>query len=235
MTPTGWRNACLAFALLSAVLAWRGCTRRRPVAPPTAEACAALATDRDRDGDDADSPAPRGERRARRAEPTAGDDPATDDGEPAWSFTMPAWVLWLAPQPGEDLLHYRDRIVPLAQTAVAPHRARVARGRDDFARVAHLDDRQRAELDAAVAEAAEAITDRVFTSALGGELAPSRLKPMAAVTLARDVLDAVDRANRRFTASLRDDQRAALAGHPFDVGDYLLFSTRWEQALGVEQ
>lgn len=28
------------------------------------------------------------------------------------------------------------------------------------------------------------------------------------------------------------DQRAALAQHPFDLADYLLFVTRWEDALG---
>jgi hypothetical protein len=62
---------------------------------------------------------------------------------------------------------------------------------------------------------------------------PSTFKPTTSVTLARDVLDAVDKANRRFEASLREDQRAALAAHPFDVADYLLFSTRWEDMIGA--
>jgi hypothetical protein len=141
--------------------------------------------------------------------------------------------MWLAPQPGEDMLHYRDRIVPLAQAAVAPHRARVARGRDDFATKAGLNTQQRAELDAAVEEAAGTIQDRVMGAVLGGDLLPSTFKPTTGVALARDVLDAVDKANRRFEASLREDQRAALAQHPFDVADYLLFSTRWEDMIGA--
>ena len=232
MTPTGWRNACFAFAVLAAVLAWRGCTRRAPRAAVTAEACAAFAADRASDPSDQR----RRDRRAARAARRSADDEAAElASDQAWNVTIPAWVLWLAPQPGEDLLHYRDRLVPLAQTAVAPHRARVARGRDDFAAVAKLDAHQRAELDAAVTEAAEAIQDRVFSSLLGGELHPSRLKPTTAIALGRDLLNAVDGANQRFARSLRDDQRAALAAHPFDVADYLVFSTRWEDALGVSE
>ena len=56
-------------------------------------------------------------------------------------------------------------------------------------------------------------------------------KPMAGVGVARDVLDLVDRANKRFLGGLSDEQRTVLAGHPFDFGDYLLFSTRWEDAI----
>src|SRR5690606_20064979 len=128
---------------------------------------------------------------------------------------------------------YRDRIVPIAQAAVAPQRARVARGRDDFAKLANLDAQQRAELDAAAAEAATAIQDKVIGSIMNGDLMPSQFKPMTGVALARDVLDTIDQANRRFVGSLREDQKAQLAQHPFDFADYLLFSTRWEDALGV--
>lgn len=233
MPSTGWRNACLAFALLSAVLAWRNCTRR---VRPTVEACARLDRDRgvDRSGaDDDDRDRPRNSMRTAPKSSAGAAEDEYDGSDEAWKFSVPAWVMWLAPQPGEDLLHYRDRMVPLAQQAVAPHRSRVARGRDDFAQLAHLDNRQRAELDAAVDEAAETIQDRVFSSALAGDLNPANFKPSTAVALGRDVLDAVDRANRRFAASLSPEQRAQLAQHPFDVADYLLFSTKWEDALGA--
>ena len=63
--------------------------------------------------------------------------------------------------------------------------------------------------------------------------AGSSVKPSTGVAFARDVLDLADHANSRFSASLRDDQRAALATSRFDVADYLLFSTRWEDMLGV--
>ena len=122
-------------------------------------------------------------------------------------------------------------MIPLAQLAVAPHRARVARGSDDFAAVAGLDTRQRAELDAAAKDTATAIQDRLFEAVLSGELSPSTFKPMAGVAVARDVLDLVVRANQRFVGSLRDEQRARLAQHPFDFADYLVFSTRWEDAI----
>jgi len=59
----------------------------------------------------------------------------------------------------------------------------------------------------------------------------STFKPMAGVALARDVLDIVDKGNKRFVGSLTDGQRTKLATHPFDFGDYLVFSTRWEDAI----
>jgi hypothetical protein len=229
----GWKRVSAVLGLACAVLLYRDCTR-----PPSAAAIArADASDDNRDerrstrgdwSDDGDSTASQPRHRVASAD----EETPSEDG-PAWGITVPAWVMWLAPQPGEDMLHYRDRIVPLAQAAVAPHRARVARGRDDFAAKAGLNSQQRAELDAAVEEAAGTIQDRVMGAVLGGDLMPSTFKPTTGVALARDVLDAVDKANRRFEASLRDDQRAALAQHPFDVADYLLFSTRWEDMIGA--
>jgi hypothetical protein len=96
-----------------------------------------------------------------------------------------------------------------------------------------LDSQQRAQLDAAVQEAQSQIQDKVMTALLSGDLAPRNFKPMTGVSLARDVLDSVDRANSLFMATLREDQKTRMADHPFDFGDYLLFSARWEDALGV--
>jgi hypothetical protein len=159
--------------------------------------------------------------------------PARSGGFTAYGFHVPAWALRLAPQPGETLLAYRERMLPLAQAALAPQRARVARGRDDFAKAVGLDDRQRAELDAAVQDAASQIQERVLEAAFNGDFAPANFKPMTAVKLGRDVLDAVDRANLRFLSVLHPAQRDQLAQHPFDIADYLVFSTRWEDALGI--
>jgi len=155
---------------------------------------------------------------------------AAGSGKSFYGVKLPAWALRLAPQPGETPRGYRDRILPLAELAVAPQRARVARTRDDFA---GLDPRQRAELDAAVADAARAIQDRIAAALASGELRPATLKPMTGVALARDVLDLVDRGNARFQQSLTSDQRTQLASHRFDFADYLLFSTRWEDVLRV--
>lgn len=165
--------------------------------------------------------------------------PSDEETEPASAgpsingFKLPAWTLYFAPQPGESMLSYRDRMVPLAQAALAPHRARVARGRDDFAAQVKLDSQQRAQLDAAVQEASAAIQDTVMSSLLSGQLTPRTFKPMTGVALARDVLDSIDKANQRFMATLREDQKTSLGSHPFDFADYLLFSARWEDALGV--
>jgi hypothetical protein len=122
-------------------------------------------------------------------------------------------------------------MLPLARAVIAPHRARVARGRDSFAARVHLDGRQLAELDAAARETAAALQDRVMNAVLSGEVLPSSFKPMTGVTVARELLDIVGRGNHRFIDALRDDQRAELARHPFDFADYLVFSTPWEEAL----
>jgi hypothetical protein len=82
-------------------------------------------------------------------------------------------------------------------------------------------------------EAQTAIQDKVMGSILSGDLMPAHFKPMTGVALARDVLDTIDQANRKFVGTLREDQKATLAQHPFDFADYLLFSARWEDALGV--
>jgi hypothetical protein len=209
MTASAWRNLALLLAAACAALTYRTCAVGHHIARERAR-CADL----------------------RFAAVAADETPADLTG---WGFRAPGWVRSLAPQPGENLLAYRDRIVPLAQAVVAPHRARVARGRDAFAAAAQLDAAQRAALDAAVDEAAAAIQDRAMQGVLSGELLPGQLKPATGVAFARDVLDAVDRANRRFDAALRAPQRAALAASSFDVADYLVFSARWEDMLGVAE
>jgi hypothetical protein len=226
-----WRNLSLLLAMICAWQTWRGCHRTLPKqTEPTAAECEHVPERANR---------PTSERTSTDRSPatSTATDPATATATtPGFSFNgfkVPAWAAWLAPQPGENLLDYRDRIVPIAQAAVAPHRARVARGRDDFAKVANLDAQQRAQLDAAAQEASAAIQDKVMDSLMSGDLMPSQFKPMTGVSLARDMLDTIEQANRKFVATLREDQKAALARHPFDFADYLLFSARWEDALGV--
>lgn len=225
-----WRTVSCILGVLLAWQTWRGCARtaRCPTPPAASSATAGAAVHR--------AP-PRGDNSGDGATgPTASSAPAQApafDGFDVYGFRVqvPAWAWALLPQLGEELRSYRDRMLPLARAAVAPHRARVARSRDDLAQQLGLDGRQRATLDAATRETAQAIQDRLFTAALGGEFAPSAFKPMTAISLAREVLGLVDTANQRFTASLTDGQRDRLARHPFDFGDYLLFSTPWEDAI----
>jgi len=224
MTASPWRTLCLVLCAICAGQLW--CNLRRVDAgSPSSE----------------DRSPPRGLARADLArrdttpprEPCAA--PASehaDDGAALYGFQVPSWAIWLAPHPGEDLRSYRDRLLPVGLAVIGPQRARVARGRDAFLGLARLDARQRAELDAATREAAEALQDRVMSAVLDGEFSPGTFKPMAGVALASDLLGIVGRGNRRFLDALRADQRATLAQHPFDFADYLVFSTRWEDALG---
>jgi hypothetical protein len=220
-----WRNIALILAVICSYQLWHGCTSANK---PSSDLHLADCRPTTLPSSDASAPP------ARRTADHTSSGPPSDDA-PARTrsfhgFQVPAWVMHLAPQPGESMRAYRDRIVPLAQLAIAPHRARVARSRDELAT---LDAHQRAELDGAVQEAATAIQDRVMNGFLGGELRPATFKPMAGVTMARDVLDIIDRGNTRFVNSLTPDQRTKLASHRFDFADYLVFSARWEDALHV--
>jgi hypothetical protein len=222
-----WKNLSFILAAVCLWQTWRSCNRPAPAAsePEKAAECAPAPPRTHASSWDSTSPAS-----ARQDDEPSEPPPA---GPSINGIKLPAWTLYFAPQPGESMLSYRDRMVPLAQAALAPHRARVARGRDDFAKQVGLDDQQRAQLDGAVQDAATQIEDKLMSSLMAGDLSPSTFKPMTGVALARDVLDIVDHANQRFMANLREDQKAKLAGHPFDFADYLLFSARWEDALGV--
>jgi hypothetical protein len=221
-----WRNAAIVLGLACGWMQWRACNRPAVVDETVADCSSSSSMkthtyssnslrDEHRSSDDTEPP------------PVAPKAPGTS----VFGVAIPSWARSLAPQPGEDLRDYRDRMIPLAQLAVAPQRARIARGREDFAKVANLDETQKAALDTNARETATAIQDRLFNAVLSGEVSPSTFKPMAGVALARDVLDIVDKGNKRFVGSLREDQRGALATHPFDFGDYLVFSTRWEDAI----
>jgi hypothetical protein len=220
-----WRTVSALLAVLLAWQTWRGCTRvaPRPPAPPAPAASAEA--HRSAPCDDGADPA------ARPGGSSAVTQSAGGFDIYGFRIQVPGWAWSLLPQSGEDLRKYRDRMLPLARAALAPHRARVARSRDDLARELGLDARQREVLDAATRETAQAIQDRLFTAALGGELAPAAFKPMTAISLAREVLSLVDTANQRFVGALGQGQRDQLARHPFDFADYLLFSTPWEDAI----
>lgn len=199
-----WRTATIVLALVCCIQRWQSCTQAPAV---------------ERVVEKAAPPARSGLLQAFVAAAPAHPAPH----KKMFGFTPPAWASSLLPQPGEKLHAYRDRILPLAEIAVAPQRARVAKLRDQLAPA------QRVALDAAVTETADAIETRIATAVLNGEL--QSFKPMTGVTMARELLDIVDRGNARFVGSLPSDQRAALAASRFDFADYLLFSTKWEDAL----
>jgi hypothetical protein len=158
--------------------------------------------------------------------------PATRDGERP--VAVETAVMFLAPQPGESLLEYRERMLPVARELIAPQRERVARLREGFTSAAALDAAQRRALDEIVDGAGEALKDRILQGVLSGELSP-RIKPAAAVAFARDLLDIGDQAQQRFRGALRPEQLEALERDRFDLTEYLLFRTRWEDLLGVTE
>jgi hypothetical protein len=224
MTIATWRNIALVLAAICVYQRWQSCTHACGPSPTVASA--GLRPSAERTASAA----------SRAPQPPSLDEPATaaapaipaTGGKSFHGFKIPAWAMRLTPQPGETLRAYRDRMLPLAELAVAPQRARVARLRDDFGKLAA---HQRAELDADVVDTANAIEDRVARAFAAGELRPAALTPMTGVAIARDVLDLVDRGNTRFLGTLRPDQRTSLASHRFDFAEYLLFTAHWEDAL----
>lgn len=222
MTIMSWRNLAIALAVVCGYQSWRGCGSRTVAASQATAAdergvaaCEATTTLRDSFA---------------RAQTTRADHvrELPKQRYRAFGVAVPEWLARFLPQHGEKLRDYRDRMLPLAELAVAPQRERVARLRDALPA---LDAHQRAELDAAVQDATTAIEQRVTSGIVNGELAPGTFKPMAGVEVARDVLDIVDRGNTRFLTSLTPDQRTALSSNQFDFADYLAFSARWEDAL----
>lgn len=240
MSERAWRYLALALLAAVAVFWWRDCQRPRRADRAGVEA-------RDTQGSGA---ARRAAARATGDRRAASElDPALDRDE-TWSQDpedeapppLPDWreqaaqhwaVQFLTPHPGESLLEYRDRVVPVAQLAVAPHRARVASQRQRFVTDAALDAAQEQALESAVQQAAYEIQDTVMQAVLSGELDPARIKPATAVAFARDILDLLDRANRELRGALSSEQLEILDASGFDVVDYLMFSTRWEDLLGV--
>jgi len=218
-----WRNAAIVLAFVCCFQRYRACTHgsaagKAALAAANGDCHATLVAEGASSGTPSSATTPK---------------PALEPaltGKSFYGFKVPSWVTHLAPQPGESMRAYRDRVLPLAQTVIAPQRARVARVRDDFAK---LDDHQRAELDAAVTDAASEIENRVLAGFASGEFRLQTFKPMAGVAMAREILDIVDRGNTRFLASLTPEQKERLATHRFDFADYLLFSAKWEDALHV--
>ena len=218
MKIASWRNAALVLAVVCCYQRWRSCNAPAPETTTTAPAPTV-----DRIVEHSQTPAP--------SLPWIHKSGSSDAPARTFhGFKVPAWAAALAPQPGEKMRDYRDRMLPLVEAVRAPQRERVAKFRDDFA---ILEPRQRTELDAAVKDTAAAIEDRITNAILSGELRPATFKPMTGISLAREILDLVERGNTRFMNSLTPEQRARLATHRFDFADYLLFSARWEDALHI--
>lgn len=221
-----WRNFAIALCAVCLIQTWRACSRSTPAATSETTDCTDTRTHAGHewgDHDPSSSPIP------------AANISASDGTFSAYGFKLqvPGWAMALAPQRGENLRSYKDRMLPIALTAIAPQRARVARSRDELAAALHLQPAQLTALDTAAQGAASALEEKVMAAVINGDFAPANFKPMTAVSTARELLDVVDQANQHWIDSLSTDQRAALAQHPFDFGDYLVFSTKWEDLLAA--
>lgn len=222
-----WKRLAILLALVCSYQLYRDCTRRAPRSHaadcPRSEVTSHTVTpDRAGFGDDEAHPQAEGETPAVK---TPGFHIA------GFGVSVPPWAMFFVPRAGEDLRAYRDRLLPIAERAIAPQRTRVAHARDELAQLIHMDARQRAELDGATTETATALENRVMSGIANGDFELATFKPMTGVGLAMDLLDTVEKGNQRWQSSLSQDQKAKLSGHPFDFADYLVFSTPWEDLL----
>jgi hypothetical protein len=224
MTIVSWRNLAVVLALVCCYQRWRSCTANATTAGQT------LATDQRRSAAACEATNVLRDSLARAETDAEHVRESPKHHYRVFGMQVPEWMAHFLPQRGEKLRDYRDRMLPVAELAIAPQRDRVARLRDALP---GLDAHQRAELDGAVQDAATAIEQRVATGILNGDFAPATFKPMAGVEAARDMLDIVDRGNTRFMSSLTPDQRTALATNQFDFADYLAFSAHWEDAIAA--
>ena len=129
----GWRNLCFVLGAACSWQAYRACTRPAPAV--THAECGEPDHARAAREDHTDRTTPRTTGRDDHA--TAAEAPPTG-GVSLFGMKLPGWARSLMPQAGEDLRSYRDRMIPLAQLAVAPQRNRVARSSEDFATAANL-------------------------------------------------------------------------------------------------
>ncbi len=181
--------------------------------------------------------ADRGERRLER-DRSDGDLEGDEDYAAEADEDYPAGnspLRFFEPRDGETMGEYRDRVVPIALLFVEPQRRRVAETRRRFEDAARLSAGQREEIDDIAAVTTDALMSRAMQALLSGEVAPPRVKPSAAVGVARDLLDIAHRAVLRFRDSLTDDQLEILAESDFDLLEYLLISTEWEGMLGYSE
>jgi hypothetical protein len=146
-----WRNLSIVLALVCMAQWYRACNRPAPAATDQRAECPAESSHSTLTASNWDSSSST-TARAQHDDDTPSE--PVPEGPRLGALKLPAWTLWLAPHPGENMLDYRDRMVPIAQTLLKPHRDRVAKSRDDLAKQIGLDSQQRAQLDGAVAEAA---------------------------------------------------------------------------------
>jgi hypothetical protein len=233
-----WRRLAILLGVLALVFGWRACFRGdRGRTDRTARGGSSGADDEGggaRSGSSSSARSPSSGGAPGGGDGDTGIEEWDPSGEVAPPLPEPHWLVkFFSPKPDETILDYRDRVLPVVQAVVEPQRIRVAENWRDFAEQAQLTGAQKAELNAAVDQAVESLMDQTFQAVLSGEILPPNLKPSTGVTFARDLLDTVDRANQRFRAVLRPDQLELYDRSRFDVADYLLFATRWEELLGV--
>lgn len=228
MSTLGWKLCAGAFALLALLQYCRnGQHNRRTSDSEQSVAQARSSGDRGT-----------GISRGRGSSQSPGhDDEAevTEDDENTWApkADMEHWAItFLRPKDGENLLDYRDRVLPVAQAAIAPFRAKVRRSYADFKEQAALSSEQERLLEEAREQRSSAIQDRVMEAIFSGEF-NGPIKPSDGLPFARSIFNEVEGMHNDVVGLLSDDQSAILHESRFDAIEYLLFGTRWEEMLGV--
>lgn len=232
---THWRTLAAVLGLSTVVLGWHNCNLRGRLARVSSAKHAAQ-TARDRPARDLAPPSDRDRH------PGDADGAGDGDGDGALAPSaarplrlpgdLPALLARFAPEPGEDMLAYRDRVVPEATRFLRPQRQRVDRNLAAFSDEAGLDDEVVAALHEAADRTAERLRDRVIDGVLSGELLPP-YRAATVVTTANAFTAILADYVAEIRGGLSDAQLEVLGASAFDPVDYLLFATRWEEMLGA--
>ncbi len=235
VTTQTWRTLSLVFAVTTVLAWWQACKTRATLTDERAARDLDRALAEVRPGTTAPAPGDDSPRTHADGERAASGDRNGPPVTPVVKLPTEVGALAaaFAPLPDETMFDYRDRILPVAEQLLAPQRARVQRDLDRFADEAGLDAEQRAALDQTVRDTADRLRERVIQGVMNGEVMPP-WRPTSVVGFGRDVLDILDQMAHRFRDSLTPAQRDALDAGRFDPIDYLAFSTRWEEMLGVD-
>jgi len=129
----------------------------------------------------------------------------------------------------ETAEEYRDRVAPFITAGLARPRSMVDEARRDAEEAAGVTSEQSVELDEifddAYAEALE-LTNQAVAS---GELTPYDRNVSGVLQFAGGIGAVFGTAESRYDEVLSPEQRSAMAGAGFDLGDYLGATAPWEQ------
>ena len=129
---------------------------------------------------------------------------------------------------GETNEEYRARVAPLITAGLAVPRSYQDEVRQEAEQAADVTPAQREELDAIYDDAYNEAIDLANAAIASGELSPYERNVGGVLNFAGGIGAVYGAAEARYNETLSDQQREAMRGAGFDLGEYLGVSGPWE-------